>query len=254
MSGPGNIDLELPDAENKPDKTSRFHKPKLVTTLLLVLVLVLAGGLAYVYSNKGDEVSNLETQVYDLKQSNQIISDRLVALDQSEIPEAVEAAPAEEAEEAEPVAPAACSGSSEYTATVGKFTVTLDSPNVVLRRLDAAFEGGPATNLSVAKCLSDQTNVYDLQYQADVNVQANPNSTSAELKANYEAQGTILTADGTMTIDGVTANKYTISGLFDTTHIYFDNAGIGYKIELSDTNTTTNAILTDLTNDWSFTP
>jgi hypothetical protein len=150
---------------------------------------------------------------------------------------------------------AACEGGSTYSADIGKFAVTLSSPRVVVRNLDAGFEGGPITDLTIGKCLADETNVVDAYLLSKVNILGHPAADSATLRANFEAQwGSPLTLGAPVTIDGVAAQTYTGDGLFATKLVYFDHAGIGYQIELPDANPTSEATLTDVIADWSFTP
>lgn len=153
------------------------------------------------------------------------------------------------------VASAECDGGSNYAADIGNFEVTLSDPNVIIRHLDGNFEGGPVTQLSIGRCLDDETNVVAQYPTTEVKILAHPTSNAATLRTNFEAQwGSPLTAAGTVTVDGVTAQIYTGSGLFTTKLLYFDNAGIGYQIELVDTNATSEAILSDVISDWAFTP
>lgn len=150
---------------------------------------------------------------------------------------------------------AACEGGSDYSADIGKFAVTVSSPRVVIRNLDAGFEGGPVTDLTIGQCVTEETNVVDAYLLSKVNILGHPAADSATLRANFEAQwGSPLTLGAPITIDGVAAQTYTGDGLFTTKLVYFDHAGIGYQIELPDTNTTSEAILTDVITDWSFTP
>lgn len=150
---------------------------------------------------------------------------------------------------------AACEGGSDYSADIGKFEVTLSSPRVVIRNLDANFEGGPMTDLTIGRCVAGETNVVDAHSLSKVNIIGHPAADSATLRANFEAQwGSPLTPGAPVTIDGVAAQTYTGDGLFTTKLVYFDHAGIGYQIELPDTNPTSEATLTDVIADWSFTP
>lgn len=240
-----NAEVDIKTAQNVPEEAQKSpnptnKKPKAIVILLVVLVFGLLGALAYLYSDRSNSTSNLETEVAQLKQA---------AIDVASATGIKDAIPIEEVEVVTP-----CSEGSNYTASIGNFTATLDSPYVIIRNLDAGFEGGPITSLNVASCLVDETNVYDSPPQSEVSILAHPANSSTDLRTSYESLNGSLTADGTVVIDGVTANKYVASGLFNTKVVYFDNAEIGYQIELSDTNTTTNAILTDLITDWSFTP
>lgn len=150
---------------------------------------------------------------------------------------------------------AGCGGGSVYTAAIGHFRVAVADPNVIIRQLDANFEGGPVTRLSVGQCIAGETNVVDAYPTKEVTILAHPSSNAAALRASFEAGwGSPLTAGGTQTVDGVTAQIYTGSGLFDTKLLYFDHGGIGYQIELPDVNPASEAIADDVLADWSFTP
>jgi hypothetical protein len=148
-----------------------------------------------------------------------------------------------------------CNGGSAYSADVGNFSLTLTNPNIVIRNLDGRFEGGTVTQLSVGRCLEGETNVVDNYPTNEVKIHAHPVFNSATLRANLEAlQGGPLTPGSTVTIDGVSAQTYTSTGLFNPKFVYFDHGGIGYQIELTDTNATSESILADVISDWSFTP
>lgn len=149
----------------------------------------------------------------------------------------------------------ACSGGSNYSADIGNFEIAVSSPNVIIRSLDANFEGGPITNLTIGRCLAGETNVVDNYLTNQVTILAHPAADAATLRANFEAEwGSSLTAGASVTIDGVTGQIYTGEGLFTAKLVYFDHNGIGYQIELPETNPTSEAILTDVISDWSFTP
>lgn len=148
-----------------------------------------------------------------------------------------------------------CAGGSSYSADIGKFKLTLSDPNVIIRALDGDYEGGPVTRLIIGRCIEDETNVVDIYPTYEVNIRGYPASNSATLRSNFEAGwGSPLTAGPSVTIDGVTAQTYTGRGLHTTKLVYFDHNGIGYQIALTDTNTTSEAILTDVISGWNFTP
>ncbi len=226
----------VPKSKEPSDKAS--GRDKLVLSVLLVLFLLVIIGLCLLYMNSKQKISEHSSEVASLKARISTLESSVLADDTGVSGESVN-----------------CSGGSAYTADIGKFTIELDSPRVIIRALDAGFEGGPITSLEIGTCLVDMTNVVDTPPTAEVKILGHPASSSSDLRSAYESRaGMALAADGTITIAGVTANKYTLDGLFQTTVVYFDNAGIGYEIELSDTNDTTNAILADLTSDWIFTP
>lgn len=150
---------------------------------------------------------------------------------------------------------ASCNGGSTYSADIGNFDLSVSDPNVIIRNLDANFEGGPISDLTIGRCVTGETNVVDTYPTHKVNILAHPAANAATLRANFEAEwGSPLTPGAPITIDGVATQTYTGSGLFTTKLVYFDHGGIGYQIELPDVNPTTEAILTDVISDWAFTP
>ncbi len=131
----------------------------------------------------------------------------------------------------------------------------MSNPNVVIRNLDENFEGGPITSLEIGRCIEGQMNVVDNYPTKEVKILAHPTQTSAELKTAFEANlGGPLTPGAPVTIDRVAAQTYTSSGLFNIKVVYFDHGGIGYQIDLTDSNADSEATLTDVISDWHFTP
>lgn len=150
---------------------------------------------------------------------------------------------------------ATCGGGSAYSAAIGKFAIALSNPNVIIRTLDGNFEGGPITDLTIGQCVDGATNVVNTYPTHQVKILGHPSSNAETLRTNFEAQwGSPLTAGADVTIDGVTVHTYTGTGLFNTKLVYFDHNGVGFQLELTDANETTEAILTDVISDWSFTP
>lgn len=223
--------------------------PKKWLIMVVVLTLALAGAAA-LYLNSRSSVSDKDNQISLLQSQIDVLSignnvDKGVsAVEPVELDDPVPA----------PLPVTDCTGGSDYSADIGNFSIDLDSPRVIIRNLDAGFEGGPITSLETGTCIEGEDNVVDTPPTAEVKILAHPSSSSADLRASYEAGSGALTASGNVTIDGVAAQKYTLDGLFVSTAIYFDNAGIGYEITLSDTNTVTQATLTDVISDWNFIP
>jgi hypothetical protein len=243
--GPENLEPDTINditAAETPPTSPNPNKAKLLKVVVCIVALGLIGSLGYLYTDKSRRNNDLAVE-------NAQLAESIAASASAEVEIETTVDALAEVEVAE-----SCSEGSSYAASVGKFTVSLDSPYVVIRNLDEAYEGGPITNLNIATCLPDESNVYDSFPSSKVSILAHPASTSSQLRTSYESSSGSLTADGTVTIAGLTADKYALSALLETTLYYFDNAGIGYQIELSDTNTVTNAILADLLADWVFTP
>lgn len=210
---------------------------KVLRGFLLLLLIAGLGVLGYLYYLSSSQVSKLEAEKLSLSKSLDEKNKQLAGADGDS-----------------GAAAGSCKAGAEYQAEIGKFKVTLDSPRVVVRNLDAGFEGGPATQLEVASCLEDEKNVYDNPPTQEVTILANPNVSLADLKSGYESNaGGASSSSEEVTIDGVTANKHMYSGLFETAVIFFENDGISYQIELSDnTSEEGKAILEDVVSDWKF--
>lgn len=214
---------------------NKSSRKKWVVACVIVLLVAGAGTLGWLYRNAH----------ISLQDKDKIIS---------QLRERLKTSPAG-GEATDDDDEASCTGGSAYTASVGKFSIAVSDPRVIVRAIDANYEGGPVTTLSVGRCLDAGTNVVDNYPVNEVKILAHPSSNAATLRSNFEASwGSPLTAAGTTTIDGVTANIYTGAGLFSTKVLYFDHNSIGYQIELTDTNESSEATLTDILTDWSFTP
>lgn len=230
----------------QPEENKKgVSKKALLTGILAVILVGALGWVGYQYREATRQIDSLEQQIATL--------DATIAENAE-----TEEAPADEADEADTaddsdVAPAAaCSSEASYTAEVGEFTIMLDEPYVIVRNLDAGFEGGPATNLQIASCIEGETGVFDAPYQREATILANPSATAADLRSSYETSSGALTADGTVDIDGVTADRYTQDVLFSTTVLFFDNDGIGYQIEFVGAADVIDPLSDDLLDDWSF--
>lgn len=225
---------------NPKPKTSRKNLP-IKKLLLFGICLILLFGIFVLgsdYIQQKNRLAERSSEIASLK-------DRLSRIDSSEL----------DADESGVSEASSCTHPSSYKAAVGKFRIKLSAPKTIIRTLDAGFEGGPITDLRIGTCLSGEANVVDLYPANEVRVIGHPASSSADLKSQYEiANGVTLTPSGTVSVAGETAQRYTADYLFSATLLYFDHGGIGYQIELVDTNTVTSSILSDLIDDWVFTP
>lgn len=230
--------------ESTPKKNGLNFGSKKLWLFIVPLVLLAAGLLTtlYLYQQKAARSNELSEEVAMLQESVTLKDQALAEL---------EGAEGADGEQTEP-AGGDCDQGSSYTADVGNFTVTLDDPYVIIRDLDAAFEGGPATRLSIASCIDGETNVYDSPYQREVSILANPQSSADNLKSSYESNNGTLTSEGTVDVDGITANKYSFQGLFEVNVLFFERNGIGYQIEARGAPDEFNPLLTDITSDWQF--
>jgi len=249
------------DASTKEKEMTSSNKRPVTSIVYVVVLLVGFVGIAALYLNSRSNISSKNNQISSLQSKIDTLAKGSIKpadVNAKDLPKPVnEPKPVGEpnpVSSSEPVPSPDCTGGSTYSADIGHFTIALNSPRVIIRSLDAGFEGGPITSLEIGSCIVGEDNVVETPPTAKVTILAHPSSSSADLRASYEAQSGSLTVSTTVTIDGVVAQKYTQDGLFLATAIYFDNAGVGYEITLSDTNATTQAILTDLITDWVFTP
>jgi hypothetical protein len=221
----------IPEAKNS---NKMLGKGALLSIIILVLIL---GAALFMLNDQRQQNSQRSTTIESLEKQVQTLKG-LNTSDGADTKEATAKT---------------CLGGSNYKAAIGKFTVKVDSPRVIIRNLDAAFEGGPITSLEIGTCLTDQNRVVDVYPSSEAKITGHPAMSSEELKSNYEEiNGQPLTAAGTQVIAGVTAKKYTGDGLFNATILYFDKGGIGYEVQIVDTNSTTEAILDDIISDWVF--
>lgn len=233
--------MDNSESSQAPKQDSPKTKGRLLSIILVGLLVCSIAVGGWLYYNAHQTVQNQKSRISELKKE---LERRGIVVPVGDlIPEPGEAdSPA-------------CAAGSEYSAEVGRFSIALSNPNVIIRALDGGFEGGPVTQLSIGRCIEDQINVVDTYPLYEIKILAHPSSDSATLRSNFEAQwGSPLTLTGTATVDGVTAQVYTGTGLFTTKLLYFDNAGIGYQVELTETNPTSEAILSDVVDNWSFTP
>lgn len=218
-------------------------KSKKLNPLYFVIgtLVIISAVLGYLLWDKNAKLSDAN-QAMANSQATEAQADKVEVADDTD-------EPVQSAQPAEPTG-SACKLSSVYKAEVGKFTISLKAPYVIVRQIDGGFEGGPATRLEIAKCLNDEANVYDQFPSNEVSVLANPNATAAELKSRYESEIALI-PDGNVTIDGVSANRYKANGLFTSLVIIFEHSGIGYQIDATE-GAEGNKILTDLISDWKF--
>lgn len=231
MDNPGDLEAKTVLAKKQSTKAVVLY----VFVILLVVGLV---GIGWLYYQSNRRIGDQHMQIGDLQQQLK---------DQGIVPVG---SGAEETDGA-----ATCNGGSAYSADIGNFAITLSDPNIIIRNLDANFEGGPVTDLSVGQCLAAATNVVDAYLTHKVNILAHPSENAATLRSNFESEsGISLTPGAPVTVDGVVAQTYIGDSLFAAKLVYFDHAGIGYQIELPDTNPESEAVLTDVIADWSFIP
>lgn len=187
------------------------HVKKSPTKKILIGILVVAligacGYLGYAYLQEKDNAKNLQQQI-DISQS-------LV----------------EQPQESEPIDNSA--SQSVYTAEVGKFTLSLEAPYAIIKRLDGGFEGGPATKLDIGTILEGSEGVIGSSI-APTAVYASPSqdTTLEDFISSRNDGFENVTELESIKVDGVTAKVYRLSGLFDINRVYFENDSIIYEFE-----------------------
>ncbi len=186
-------------------KKSRVSR---LLTLLGVLVLVIAAGiLGWLYYTERDNRMQLENQVTTLNAKK----------------DDVVAAPAVTAE-------------AKYAAAVGKFNLTLNNDYSIVVDLDGGFEGGPATQLFIAKDNPAGSQTVSAPSHARVDIFAVPlgvgNTYASRVESETTDSGTEVKKLEPVTIDGVSAEVYQLDGLFVYKKYLFQKNDIFYSITL----------------------
>jgi hypothetical protein len=124
---------QLAVSQNEAIKQPKKSNKTKVFVWIIILVL-LAGNIAlgYLYYTQSKEVTDLQKQLESAKQVKE-----------------------------EPVTDANATNAAKtsYTATVGKFSLSLPDNLVIIKKLDGGFEGGPATILQVTQVLDKEKGV-----------------------------------------------------------------------------------------------
>lgn len=119
---------------------------------------------------------------------------------------------------------------SAYEAEVGQFRLTLSEPYVVIERLDAGFEGGPATVLDIGRIQdgyvsTDPAQAFNIFARPEAGATLEDNSAVGALAGNE-----LVTRQPDTQFSGVQARLYQEDGLFRINYLIFVNDGIVYRI------------------------
>lgn len=198
-----------------PKKSS--NAKKLFTLLSLLILLVVAVLLGYLYLTE--------------RESNRTLQAELNQTDKADNTSSPVIAPAQ----------------AKYSAEVGKFTLTLPSQRYITVDLDGGFEGGPATRLAVGT-LSDKAEQTTLSPgHARVAVEAYPLlSWSYEDRKASVIDSVDAVKQDPVTIDGVPAESYRLNGLFTDQKLFFKNNDLMYIITAGNIDVEANGVQTML--------
>jgi hypothetical protein len=187
----------------------------ILTSLLIILLAVGCGYLGYLYLQEKDNANNLKQQVNKLKS-------------QTSVPESNSAEVAVQAE----------NETVSYTAEVGKFTLTLPKDYVIIKNIDGGYEGGPVTELEIGEATSNPGVIIGTEGLTTFKIRAIPNQ-GGDLESFinevlYDWPKDQQTEKETIKIGNINAKVIGVEGLSVSEYIFFENEGINYYIELSD--------------------
>ena len=196
----------------------KVQKSPTKTVLISLLIMLLAGGcgyLGYLYWQEKDNANNLQQQVNTLNS-------------QASVPQS------NSAEEAVQVKNETVS----YTAEVGKFTIILPKDYVIIKNIDGGYEGGPVTELEIGEATSTPGVVIGNEGLTTFKIRAIPNqggdleSFINDVLSDWPKDQ--RTEKETIKIGNIKAKVIGVDGFSVSEYIFFENEGINYYIELSD--------------------
>ncbi len=206
---------QLAVSQNEAIKQPKKSNKTKVFVWIIILVL-LAGNIAlgYLYYTQSKEVTDLQKQLESAKQVKE-----------------------------EPVTDANATNTAKtsYTATVGKFSLSLPDNLVIIKKLDGGFEGGPATILQVTQVLDKEKGLVGSDNPfSEVKVTAIPTANFEGSEGSNSFMSYIFQQTGMSeydvkpdkTIDGISAKVYGFNGLGYTEWYVFENNGNYYGIEV----------------------
>ncbi len=123
---------------------------------------------------------------------------------------------------------------TQFTAEIGKFTVTIPDEYIIIRQLDGNFEGGPSTAIEIAAKASEYgTNVYSQPPVEPVSLEALPGDSWQSFDEYIDSslgQSLDIKSGDDVVVDGVTAQVRYTDGLFATTSIFWEKNGLFYRL------------------------
>lgn len=206
-------DASAPQPVTSKVETVRNSKLFVITTIILGL---LAGVLGILLALEKQNAAGIVQRAAN--QTSQI--ENKAQQDSSSVPSASQ-------EEAKPVEKAF------YRADIGQFELSLPSEYYIVRLLDGKGIGGSETELLIGKRANEGTNVVESSRYGNVTVEAyameNRGSFRELVESNTKDQNSKQLDN--VTVDGVSAEVYELTG-HDTGKVYFfSNEGIFYQIK-----------------------
>jgi hypothetical protein len=146
-------------------------------------------------------------------------------------------------------------GSTTYTAKVGKFTLSLEGTYTIIRELDGVAEGGSATILEVARKSEAGNNVVDSAVYDKLLIHSFPSSSFGSFEEWIKGNHTNRTAtkQPPQTFAGVQAAVYDLEGLWYERRVYFQNNDLFYYISYVKDSELSMQTAKDVTNGFKFT-
>lgn len=197
----------------KPNKKRSVTLRKIILIILAIVLFATASTMGYLYWIERENNNKLQAQI----------------------------------DQKTPAKPAGNAGSpllapaqAKYTATVGKFTLTLGQLYYIVVDLDGGFEGGPATRLTIGTRESAGEQTIISPHHANVAVAAYPASGSSYAE-RVESETSELPDKkklANIKVDGVDAEVYQLDGLFTDKKIFFTKNNIVYIITAGSIDTT----------------
>lgn len=206
------------DVGNQPIAPKKASNTKRLFTLLSLLVLlVVAALLGYLYWTERESNRTLQAELNQTDKSDNTSS------------------------------PAIGPAQARYSAAVGKFTLTLPSQRYITVDLDGGFEGGPATRLAVGTVSDKAEQTILSPAHARIDIEAYPLSTwSYEDRKASEIDGLDAVKQSPVTVDGVSAESYQLRGLFTDQKLFFTENDLMYIITAGNIDVETNGVQTML--------
>lgn len=215
-----NLEYNTKEQEEAQYDVSRAPTPHVVhvqksplksVVLLLGFLFLIAGNvlLGYLYYQQKQDANNLQQQIVDLQATSNNQPQKTEGGDLSR------------------------SETISYSSKTGAYNLTLSADYTIVENIDGDYEGGPVSDIEVANTVDaygvvissiPPTRVYSIP-KTTSNLAYFINSQNADYGSAVEIEG--------ITVDGVTAKVYRLSGLNDINRIFFESESNIYMLEAS---------------------
>jgi hypothetical protein len=177
--------------------------------LLLVFLVLIAGNilLGYLYYQQKQDANNLQQQIGNLQAttSTELQTEQGGDLSSSE--------------------------TISYSSKTGAYNLTISADYTIVENIDGDYEGGPVSDIEVAN--SVDTDGVVISSIPPTRVYSIPKTTSslANFIDSQNSEYSNVVEIESITVDGVTAKVYRLSGLSDINRIFFESDNNVYMIE-----------------------